>query len=131
MKINYTDADGRVIELEVSDKVGSFHIESFEAIKKNDRRETRRHTLLSQFVYEDARYFDSGVDIGRSIAETDAVKRVMVKMTDRERFLINAVHYDGRTYTEIAKNENKYPSTIMRETDKATEKFKRLYTADK
>ena len=127
MLINYTDADDRVIELEVSDEVGIFHLESLEAIKSNDRAETRRHTQLSTFQYEDARFFNSGIDISRSVAESDAVNRVMDRLTDRERFLIIAVHRDGRTYTELAKVEGKYPSTIMRETDKATDKFKRIY----
>lgn len=112
MLINYTDADGRVIKLEVSDEVGTFHLESLEAIKSNDRRETRRHTQLSTFEYEDVRFFNSGIDISRSVAESDAVNRVMDRLTERERFLILAVHRGDRTYTELAKAEGKHPSTI-------------------
>ena len=131
MKISYTDADGRILELEVSDEVGNFHIESQEAIQKNDRAETRRHTPLSTFLFEDARYFDSGIDISRSCTETEAVRGVMRKLTDRERFIIIAIHFDGCTYSEIAKAEGKSPSTIMREANKATDKFKRLYNDEK
>ena len=127
MKINYKDADGRVIELEVTEEVGSFYLTSLEDEKSNDRRNTRRHTQLSTFQYEDARFFDSGIDISRSFVESDTVKRVMDKLTDRERSLILSHYRDGRTYTEIAKSEGKYPSTIMRETDKAADKFKRIY----
>jgi len=127
MLINYKDADGRVIEIEVSDEVGDFYLASLDEEKSNERRETRRHTHLSEFVYEDSRYFDSGVDISRSFAESDAVKQTMGKLTARERYLITAVHVDGRTYTEIGRAEGKYPSTIMREANKATDKFKRLY----
>lgn len=48
MKINYTDADGKIIELEVSDEVSSFFLSSVEAEKKNDRKNSRpdRHTPL-------------------------------------------------------------------------------------
>lgn len=127
MLINYKDADGRVIELEVTEEVGTFYLSSMEDEKSNDRRNTRRHTLLSQFTYEDARFFDSGIDICGEFAATETLKSVMAQLTDRERFLILAHHRDGRTYTEIAKNERKSPSTIMRETDKAANKFKRLY----
>lgn len=127
MKINYKDADGRIIELEVTEEVGSFYLVSLEEEKSNDRRNTRRHTYLSEFTYEDVRYFDSGIDISRSVTETDAVNRVMAQMTERERFLILAVFQENRTYTEIGKGEGKYPSTIMRETNKAADKFKRLY----
>jgi RNA polymerase sigma-70 factor (ECF subfamily) len=128
MLINYKLATGKTIEVEVSDEVGNFYLTSLEEEKSSDRRETRRHTYLSEFTYEDARFFDSGIDIDRSYADTEAVRDVMGRLTARERFLIHAVHEDGRTYTEIAKSEGKSPSTIMREANKATAKFKRLYT---
>jgi RNA polymerase sigma-70 factor (ECF subfamily) len=48
MKINYTDADGRFHELEVTDEVGNFYLTSLEEEKSNDRRNTRRHTRLTR-----------------------------------------------------------------------------------
>ena len=68
MLINYRDADGRVIELEVTEEVGQFYLTSLDQERKNERRETRRHTLLSTFTYEDKDYFDSGVDICQELA---------------------------------------------------------------
>lgn len=127
MLIQYTDADGCTIEIEVYDEVGDFIISSEKDEARNDRTETRRHTYLSEFEYEDARYFDSGIDIERSVTETDAVRSVLAQMTERERFLVTAVHLGGRSYTEIAKAEVKHPSSIMRETKKATAKLKKLY----
>ena len=38
MKINYKTADGKIIELEVSDDVGNFYLESIDAEKKNNHR---------------------------------------------------------------------------------------------
>lgn len=35
MLINYKNADGKTIELEVSDEVGTFYLESIDAEKKN------------------------------------------------------------------------------------------------
>ena len=127
MKINYKITENNIIEVEVSDEVGLFYLESLEKEKKNDRRETRNHTYLSSFEYEDVRFFDSGVDIARSSAETDAVRYVIGKLTERERYLILEVYSCGKTYTEIAKSEGKSPSTIMRETNKVTDKFKEFY----
>ena len=127
MLINYTDADGRVVDLEVTEEVGQFYLTSLDQERKTERRETRRHTLLSTFTYEDARFFDSGIDICGEIALSDAVRRVMDKLTARERYLITAIHHEGRSYTEIGKAERKSPSTIMRETRKAVERFKRFY----
>ena len=130
MLINYTDADGRFVELEVTEEVGQFYLTSLDQERKSERRETRRHTLLSTFTYEDKDYFDSGVDIGRELALSDAMKRVMDRLTARERCLIDAVHREGRSFTEIARAEGKAASTIMREMRKAADKFKRLYGAD-
>ncbi len=127
MLINYKDADGRVVDLEVTEEVGQFYLTSLDLERKTERRETRRHTLLSTFTYEDKDYFDSGVDICGEIALADAVSRAMYKLTARERYLLTAVHHEGRSYTEIGKAERKSPSTIMRETRKAAERFKRFY----
>ena len=85
MKINYKDVDGRIVQLEVSDDVGNFYLSSIKEEESNNRRETRRHTSLADFTHEDRRYFDSGVDIQRSIAEADAVRFVLDKLTARER----------------------------------------------
>lgn len=129
MLINYRGADGRVIELEVTEEVGQFYLSSLDQERKNERRETRRHTLLSMFTYEDKDYFDSGVDICGEVALSDAVKRAMDKLTTRERYLLTAIHDEGRSYTEIARSEGKAPSTIMRQTCKAVERFKSFYGA--
>ena len=53
MKIEYKDADGRVLELEVSDAVGQFCIYSAEEEARSDRRNSRpdRHTSLEAFTY--------------------------------------------------------------------------------
>ena len=53
MKIEYKDADGRVMELDVSDEIGQFYLSSVEEAEKSDRRNTRpdRHTSLETFVY--------------------------------------------------------------------------------
>lgn len=52
MKIEYKDADGRLLKLEVSDEIGQFYLSSVEEVKKSDRRNTRtdRHTSLETFV---------------------------------------------------------------------------------
>ncbi len=59
MKIEYKDADGRVLELEVSDEIGQFCLSFEEEWDRNERRNTRpdRHTSLETFVYEDKRFF--------------------------------------------------------------------------
>ena len=123
MKINYQDADGRIIELEVTEEVGNFYLTSIEAEKKNDRRETRRHTLLSQFVYEDVRFFDSGIDLCDDFAMSDAVACAMDKLSERQHYLLTKVYIEGWRYTELAVQEGRDESTIRKATEKAKEKF--------
>jgi RNA polymerase sigma-70 factor (ECF subfamily) len=127
MKINYTDADGRIHELEVSDEVGNFHLESLEAIKSNDRRETRRHTQLSTFQYEDVRFFDSGTNLCNELAMSDSVSRAMERLSDRQRHLITMIYIEGWSFTELAKAEGRDESTIRKATKAAVEKFKKFY----
>jgi len=51
MKINYKDADGRVIELEVTEEVGTFYLSSMEDEKSNDRRNGFTDEIRLRFVF--------------------------------------------------------------------------------
>ena len=128
MFINYKDADGSIHELEVSEEVGLFYLSSIEYEKSNDRAETRRHTQLSTFEYEDARFFDSGIDISHSLAESDAVKRAMAKLSERQRHLITMIYIEGWSFSELARVEGRDESTIRKATNVAIEKFKKFYS---
>jgi len=79
MIINYQADDGRFIELEVADAVGSFYLESIAAEKKNDRKNSRpdRHTQLSAFPYEDARYFSDGTDLLADLIQSEVISQAM------------------------------------------------------
>jgi len=123
MIIHYRDADGRIIELEVTEEVGEFYLSSLEEEKSNERRETRRHTLLSQFEHEDAEFFDSGIDICGDFAMSDLVERALSKLSARQRYLVTKVYIDGWRYSELAVQEKRYETNIRRATEKAKEKF--------
>jgi RNA polymerase sigma-70 factor (ECF subfamily) len=124
MKINYTDADGRILELEVSAEVGEFYLASIEEEKSNDRANTRRHTSLSAFEYEDIRFFNSGIDIEGEYALSDAVLRAMDKLSERQRYLFTKVYIEGWKFTELAKLEERDESTIRKAAERAKEIFK-------
>ena len=128
MKINYTDADSRIHEMEVTDEVGNFYLASLEEEKFNDRRNTRRHTSLSTFEYEDARYFDSGIDICGQLVVSDAVAKALAPLSDRERYLLAKVCIEGWLYTELAAIEGRDESTIRKATDRAKKKFIKNYS---
>ena len=128
MKINYTTADGKTIELEVSDEVGSFYLGSVEAEKKNTRKETRRdrHTSLESFTYEDARFFDSGTDILTDFIDSEVVSRAMANLTERQQYLIRKIYLEGWKFTEIAALEGVDESAIRHAVKRAKERLKKV-----
>ena len=130
MLINYKDADGRIIELEVTEAVGNFYLASIEQEKRSERRETRRHTPLSQFLYEDKDYFDSGVDLCADLSASDAMTRALDRLSERQRHLFTKVYLEGWTYTELAVQEGRHESTIRKATEKAKEKFVSYFSTD-
>jgi len=77
-------------------------------------------------LYDEEEYTGNSNEIERLELSIDLAK-VLSKLTERERFLVAAVYYHGRSYSEIAKEERKHRSTIMREVKTVTEKFKQLY----
>ena len=128
MKINYTTADGKTIELEVSDEVGSFYLGSVEAEKKNTRKETRhdRHTSLESFTYEDARFFDSGTDILTDFIDSEVVSRAMANLTERQQYLIRKIYLEGWKFTEIAALEGVDESAIRHAVNRAKDRLKKV-----
>ncbi len=126
MLINYKDADGRIIELEVSDEVGTFYLSSVEEEKKNERRETRRHTSLESFTYEDKRFFDDGTDLLADIIASETVSRAMSHLTERQQYLIRKTCLEGWKYTELAALEGVDESAIRHAVNRAKNKLKKM-----
>lgn len=128
MKINYQDADGKIIELEVSEEVGTFYLESIEAEKKNDRKNARsdRHTLLSTFEYEDVRYFSDGSDLLADLIDSEVISHVLSDLNDRQQYLIRKCFLEGWSYTDLAALEGKDESAIRHAVDRAKKKLKKL-----
>lgn len=126
MLINYKNADGRIIELEVSDEVGTFYLSSVEEEKKNERRETRRHTSLESFTYEDKRFFDDGTDLLADLIASETVSRAMSHLTERQQYLIRKTCLEGWKYTELAALEGVDESAIRHAVNRAKNKLKKM-----
>ena len=126
MLINYKDADGRIIELEVSDEVGTFYLSSVEEEKKNERRETRRHTSLESFTYEDKRFFDDGMDLLADLIASETVSRTMSHLTERQQYLIRKTCLEGWKYTELAAIEGVDESAVRHAVNRAKNKLKKM-----
>lgn len=127
MKINYTTADGKIIELVVSDDVGNFYLDAVDAERKNAKRETRpdRHTSLESFVYEDKRYFDDGTDLLADLIDSEAVSQAMSQLTERQQYLIRKVYLEDWKFTEIAAREGVDESAIRHAVTRAKDRLKK------
>lgn len=128
MKINYKAADGKIIKLEVADEVGAFYLESIEAEKSNDRRNSRpdRHTQLSTFTYEDVRFFSDGTDLLADLMSSEAVNHAMSQLSERQQYLIQKCCIEGWSYTDLAKLEGKDESAIRHAVNRAKDKLKKF-----
>ncbi|MBS3937621.1 MAG: sigma-70 family RNA polymerase sigma factor [Peptococcaceae bacterium] len=127
MKISYQDADGKVVELEVSEEVGTFYLESVKAEKSNDRRNSRpdRHTQLSTFTHEDARFFSDGTDLLADLICNEVVIGAMSQLTERQQYLIRKCFLEGWSYTDLAALEGKDESAIRHAVNRAIARLKK------
>jgi hypothetical protein len=76
MLIDYTDADGKIIKLEVAEEIGNFYLESVRNEKLNERRETRRHTSIEYFTYG-GKQFSDGTDFISDLVESEIFGQAM------------------------------------------------------
>lgn len=128
MEINYKDANGKIIELEVATEVGTFYLASIEAEGKNDRKNSRsgRHSQLSTFTYEDVRYFSDGTDLLADLVESETISYAMSCLSERQEDLIRKCIIDGWSYTDLAKLEGKDESAIRHAVERAKKKLKKF-----
>ena len=129
MKIEYKDADGKVLELEVSDEIGQFYFSSVKEAKKSDRRNTRpdRHTSLESFVYEAKRFFTAPSNPMQEAVEDCEVERLLSCLNDRQRELVRRCVIEGWSYTEIAVQEGKDESAVRHAVKRALKKMKKTF----
>ena len=128
MIINYKDAAGKNIELEVSDEIGTFYLGSIDAEKKNDRRNSRpdRHSQLSTFEYEDARYFSDSTDLLGDLIDSEVISQTMSHLSERQQYLIRKCFLEGWSYSDLAKLEGKDESAIRHAIERAKKKLKKF-----
>ena len=89
--------------------------------KNNNRRETRHTSSLEEFDPDDW-HMASGEDIEAttiSLADTERLKKAMFRLPPRQRYLIDQVYFENRSYADIAREEGKSEATIRQSTDRA------------
>lgn len=125
MKINYKFAN-ESIEIDVDPKWGDIVIELNRLEYNINHTETRRHTPLSRFTYEDRKYFDDGTDLLADLIDSEVVSRAMSQLTDRQQYLIRKVYLEGWKYTDLATQEGVDESAIRHAVNRAKSRLKKV-----
>lgn len=100
--------------------------------KKTNRADTRRdrHSSPSEFPKE-GMHFAADVDIERYLLNKQAVATAFAGLSERQRFLIEAVILDGYSFAEIARAENKDESAIRHAYNRAIRRARKILEADR
>lgn len=128
MLINFKSPNGKIIEMEVSDDVGTFYLESVKAEKRNDWRNSRpdRHTQLSTFTYEDVRFFSDGTDLLADLISSETVNHAMSQLTERQQYLIQKCCIEGWSFSALAALEGKDESAVRHAVNRAKKKLRKI-----
>ncbi len=127
MKIKYEFVN-ETVEIEVSDEWGSILIDLDRQEYNDNHRETRRHCSLEALNLDDA-YLPSDVDVlGEIVAAYDRKQlySAIAQLEPRQQKLIRQVYFEGRGYTELAREEGCDESAIRHAVARAVKKIKKF-----
>jgi len=144
MRINYKTADRKIIELEVSDDVGTFYLESMKAEKNNNRKNSRieRHTSFEEiegYLFKDAQghithvysklelpkhTFNHETQFEAELTEVDGITQLLSCLNERQQYLIRKCFLEGWSYTDLAALEGKDESAIRHAANRAKKKLR-------
>jgi len=106
MLIDYTLADGKIIQIEVSDKVAEVNAE-LERLDANQRRKDRyrKERSIDAMVEFGIELSDKGQNIEET-AEQNYIKETLgqaiSKLSDRHKLLVKEFYFNGKKQKEIA-----------------------------
>ena len=125
MKIKYKFAN-ESIEIDVAEKWGDIVVELNRLEYNTNHAETRRHTSLSSFAYEDRKHFADGTDLLADLIDSEVVSRAMANLTERQQYLIRKIYLEGWKFTEIAAIEGVDESAIRHAVKRAKDRLKKV-----
>lgn len=100
--------------------------------KKTNRADTRRdrHSSPSEFPKQ-GMHFAADIDIERDFINKQAVATAFAGLSERQRFLIEAVVLDGYSFAEMARAEHKDESAIRHAYNRAIRRARKILEADR
>lgn len=127
MKIKYAFAT-ETLEVEISEKDGNIIVDLDRQEYNVNHKETRRHCSLDAFNLDDA-LFPSDDNVEAEAAAKDEKRRLyaaIAKLSPRQQYLIRQVYFEGRKYTDIAREEGVDRTAISHATDRALKRLKKF-----
>ena len=76
-------------------------------------------------------HFAADIDIERDFINKQAVATAFAGLSERQRFLIEAVVLDGYSFAEMARAENKDESAIRHAYNRAIKRARKILEADR
>lgn len=127
MKIKYQLAT-ETVEIEVTDDWGNLVVDLDRQEYNINHKETRRHCSLDAFNLDDA-LFPSDDDVEAEVTTKDENRRLyaaIAQLSPRQQYLIRQVYFEGRKYTDIAREEGVDRTAISHATDRAIKNLKKI-----
>lgn len=128
-KIKYTFADGTTSEIEVTDELYALHEQLANEEKRNNKRETRRHTSLNALMELGVDFVDIAADSFAAVElreNDERIHKAIAALSDKQRALLKKVFYEDKTLTAIAKENNVSQPAITQQLATIYKKIKKL-----
>ena len=128
--IKYIFADGTTSEIEVSDEFFILHLKLLQEEKRNHWKETRRHISLEYLN-------DNGIDFESPAADPlfvllqneneKQVHNAMAALSDKQKRLVQAVFYEGKSLREIARQVGISHQALSKQLATVYKKIKKFF----
>ena len=120
---------GEVTEVEVNDELGEYIAEMDEAIAKIDRKETRRHTYMSQ-LEESGHYIADDSDLLDDILKAELHEALMAaieKLQSQQKELLFRVYWNKERQKDIAAEEGVSEKAISNRMKRIINSLKKFF----
>ena len=104
--IKYRFADGTTSEIEVTEEFYTLYAELVQQEKRNHWKETRRHISLEYLNENGIDFASPAADLLSVLIQQEDEKqihRAMAALSDKQKRLVQAVFYEGKSLREIAR----------------------------
>ena len=126
MKIKYESVTGEVMEIDVPNEVAEVCIEIEDSTKKQERRETRRHVLLSELEAKGVQVSEN-TDIEANTIESEKIEQLqkaLKRLLPAQQELIFKVFFCEKSIAQIANEEGVTRQAIYERLNKIYRKLK-------